>query len=169
MGETWADDGVVSNAIVPEDVTRGEAVESLLATRLDNVLVAVVITTLNDTALPSSATDNMSGFVLWKSGRGTNLVHQRAIRRPRSMNRCLRMKSTTRIKNMNAESITIRSSQSVFSRAVIRCLDVIMSVLSVSWVCDVARNVEVDSSTELGEFPCPKKSKSQDTHLTFEW
>ncbi len=156
--EIWMgdEDGVPSDTVVPEGVTTDGsdivALELVLATKLDSVLVAVVVATLNST-LPSSATFSIFVCLLLpKPGRGMNFVHQSAIRRPRSIKRCLRMKSTTRMKNMNAERMRIRSSQSAFSRAVMRCLEVTISVLRVSWVCDVARNVEVDSSTELDEF-----------------
>lgn len=58
-----------------------------------------------------------------------NLVHQSAIRSPRSINRCLRIKRTTRMKKRKADKMIIRSSQSAFSRAVMSCLEVSMREL----------------------------------------
>lgn len=79
-----------------------------------------------------------------KSGR--NRVHQNATRRLRSMIRCLVMKRTTKMKNMNADIINIRSSQSDFSSAVMRCFDVPMRLARVSCVDDVERRDAVDAS-----------------------
>lgn len=123
----------------------------ILATTLDRLLVTATTDALSD-ALPSSATLSILVCLLLKSGRGINLVHQRAIRRPRSMNRCLSMKRTTRMKNMNAERMIKRSSQSAFSRVVMSCLEVSISELRTSCVCDVARNVVVDSSSVAGQY-----------------
>lgn len=55
------------------------------------------------------------------------------------------------MKNMNADKMIMRSNQSVFSRAVISCLEVSMREFRVSCVCDVARNVAVDSSHVTGQ------------------
>jgi hypothetical protein len=70
------------------------------------------------------------------------------------------------MKNMNAERIRIRSSQSDFSRAVISCLEVSMNELRVSCVCDVARNVAVDSSKADGQ--CQLQRKMGYSHLASE-
>lgn len=53
------------------------------------------------------------------------------------------------MKNIKAEMMMIRSSQSAFSRAVMSCLEVSMSELRESWVCEVARSVAVDSSDNM--------------------
>ena len=55
---------------------------------------------------------------------GMKRVHQNAMRRLLSTRRCLRMKRTTRMKNSSAARISMRSSQSDFSSAVMRCFEV---------------------------------------------
>ena len=78
---------------------------------------------------------------------GKNLVHQKAILNPRSMIRCFRINKTTRRKKTNPEMIRIRSSQSDFSRAVMSCLEVNMTLLRTSCWRDVERRVAVEESS----------------------
>lgn len=80
-------------------------------------------------------------------GAGRNRVHQKAILRPRSSIRCLRMKRTTRMKKVRAASTRSRSSQSAFSRAVISCLEVCVAAVSMSCWVPVERRVAVLCST----------------------
>lgn len=82
---------------------------------------------------------------LLKSGR--NRVHQKAIRMPLSTTRCFRMRSTTRKKKATAAKIRRRSSQSDFSRAIMRCLDVLRRVERVSCAAVVERKLADDCSS----------------------
>lgn len=100
-----------------------ERLESDTAIAVDNGVVLEDIA-----ALPFSMRSKSASPL--KSGR--NRVHQKTRRSPRSRMRCLRMNRMTRMKNMNAEIISTRSSQSDFSRAVMSCLDVPMIFVRVS-------------------------------------
>ena len=80
-----------------------------------------------------------------KSGR--NLVHQKAILKPLSTTRCLRMNKTTNKKKQNPERTSILSSQSAFSSAVIRCFEVVMTEERASCCNDVERREAVDESS----------------------
>jgi len=79
------------------------------------VVVAVVI---ND---PASASSRSASLKL-----GKKRVHQNMRRKLLSMTRRLKMKATTSKKKQRPPRIRSRSSQSDFSRAVIRCLEVLM-------------------------------------------
>jgi len=92
----------------------------ILGVALEMQLVAGMIDVLED----ATAVFKLAVCLLLISGRGMNLVHQRAIRSPRSMKRCFKIKRTTRMKNIKADRMTMRSNQSVFSRAVMSCLEV---------------------------------------------
>ena len=93
---------------------------------------------------PTSASSKSTLSSL-KSGR--NLVHQKAILKPLSTIRCLRMNKTTKIKKKNPERISILSSQSAFSSAVISCFEVDMTEERVSCCKDVERREAVDDSS----------------------
>lgn len=111
-----------------EDCTTS-AIEEETAPDNDDAILATVEEATTTLADPFSiALNNLSSSL--KLGR--NLVHQNAIRMLRSRIRCLRMKRTTRRKKTKAEMRRTRSSQSDFSRAVMRCFEVDMTALSVS-------------------------------------
>jgi hypothetical protein len=80
-----------------------------------------------------------------KSGR--NLVHQKAILKPLSTIRCLRMNMTTNRKKQKPERMSILSSQSAFSSAVISCFEVVMTEERVSCCKDVERREAVEESS----------------------
>ena len=77
---------------------------------------------------------------------GINRVHQKAIRILRSTKRCLRMNRTTRMKKTRAAMISNRSSQSDFSRAVMRCFEVVMRLSRTSCVEDADFREAVEAS-----------------------
>lgn len=85
---------------------------------------------------PSSIFNNASSPL--KSG--IKRVHQNAMRRLRSMRRCLRMNSTVRMKKTSPARIRSLSSQSDFSSAVMRCFEVVMRPSRTSCVLEVERN-----------------------------
>lgn len=80
---------------------------------------------------------------------GMKRVHQKTSRMLRSTKRCFRMKSTTRMKNIRAAIISMRSSQSDFSSAVTRCFEVTSRLSRTSWVDDVNFNEAVDWSKRV--------------------
>jgi hypothetical protein len=80
-----------------------------------------------------------------KSGR--NLVHQKAILKPLSTTRCLRINKTTKRKKRNPERMSILSSQSAFSSAVMSCFEVDMTEERVSCCKDVERRDAVEESS----------------------
>jgi hypothetical protein len=132
--------------------------------KVDETIADAVETLLENTAPPFSILRSATSPL--KSGR--NRVHHRATRKLRSRIRCLTMKRTTRMKNVNAENISTRSNQSDFSNAVISCLDVPMRPVSVSCVVDVERRVAVDEP----KFPyysiaSINEAKIRNTHLAF--
>jgi len=96
------------------------AATELLGVTLEKQHVAGMIVVLEDT----TSVFKLTVCLLPISGRGIKRVHQRAIRSPRSMKRCFRIKRTTRMKNINADRRIMRSNQSVFSRAVMSCFEV---------------------------------------------
>ena len=59
------------------------------------------------------------------------------------------MKSTTRTKKMRPAKMSMRSSQSDFSSAVMRCLEVVMSESRTSCVVDVDFRFAVDDSARM--------------------
>lgn len=77
---------------------------------------------------------------------GINLVHQNAMRRPRSTSRCFKINKTTKTKKTRAAMMTSLSTQSDFSRAVIRYLEVVRSPSRTSCVEDAERNEADDAS-----------------------
>ena len=79
---------------------------------------------------------------------GINRVHQKAIRILRSTKRCLRINRTTRMKKTRAAMISNRSSQSDFSRAVMRCFEVVMRLSRTSCVVDADFREAVEASTK---------------------
>ena len=80
---------------------------------------------------------------------GKNLVHQNAMRIPRSTKRCFKIKATTKKKKQTVDNMSRRSNQSDFSRAVIRCFEVPITASSVSWVEEVDRRVAVEESEAM--------------------
>lgn len=121
------------------------AMDATAVDALANTVEAVVTTLL---ALAESAASpfSMARSASSPPNDGTKRVHHNATRRPRSTMRCLRMNSTTRTKKASAARITRRSSQSDFSSAVMRCLDVDMSEESTSCVVEVDFNEAVEDS-----------------------
>jgi len=77
---------------------------------------------------------------------GKYFVHQNAILRPLSTIRCFRMKRITRTKKAKAERMSMRSSQSDFSSAVMICFEVDMTDERVSCCSDVERKDELEES-----------------------
>ena len=80
---------------------------------------------------------------------GMNRVHQKAMRRLRSTRRCFKMNRTTRMKNRSAARMSMRSSQSDFSSAVMRCFEVDISDESTSCVVDVDLRAAVEDSGDV--------------------
>lgn len=79
-------------------------------------------------------------------GSGRYLTHQNASQSPLSMTRFLTMYATTRRKNAREERMRSRSSQSAFSRDIMRFLEVVRRVPNVVYRSEVLDIVLVDSS-----------------------
>ena len=141
-GDGESELAVVSTLTAEEDTTelaRDAATVNAVATTVEATLLA------DKDTWPFSIASNASSPL--KSG--TNRVHHSAMRSPRSTSRCLRMKSTTRTKKMRPAKMSIRSSQSDFSSAVMRCLEVVMSESRTSCVVDVDFRFAVDDSARM--------------------
>lgn len=143
--------------IVEPDGTRVDTVVSTSGLGEDEGSPAFVVVTNDEAAddvaaVTVAATVPVSTMLVLSSSpsplkSGRKRVHQKAIRMPLSTTRCFRMKSTIRKKKATAARIKRRSSQSDFSRAVIRCLDVLRRVESVSCATVVERRLADDCSS----------------------
>lgn len=77
---------------------------------------------------------------------GRKRVHQNATRSPRLTTRCCMMNRTTRMKKTSAAIIRRRSSQSDFSSAVMRCLEVCIRPSRTSCVDEADRSEAEEAS-----------------------
>jgi hypothetical protein len=135
--------GSSSSPPVVENEGSDEATRDVAAKTTE---VTITDATLADSVPFSNSPTPLANNLSSPEKSGKNLVHQNAIRTPLSSTRCFTMNSTTRTKNVNAERMRTRSSQSVFSRAVMRCLEVVRREVRVEWVEVVERRVVVEVS-----------------------
>jgi hypothetical protein len=119
----------------------------------DKVAPTIELERVDDSMTVSETTVDIVGATFAKSNRllspeksGKNRVHQNAILIPRLMTRCWRMNKTTRRKKMNADMISMRSSQSAFSRAFIRRFEVSITSVNRSCADEVAFKEVLDAS-----------------------
>ena len=178
VGNSWAASeavGGISDAKGRETATvEGSRLETDTIAEANAVVIVVKVEQASITALaiPSSVLPNRSTSSL---KLGINRVHQNAIRSPRSTTRCFRINRTTRIKKAKPERIRMRSSQSDFSSAVTRCLEVDITVFRVSCCRDVERRVAVDSSrscvlsTERSSSDCMRDMVRRSASVTSEF
>lgn len=144
-------------AVIDAAVASGTRVEMASSTALDGLeiervvsprseetaeiaAVAVVVTAV---IMDSSSAFSRSASPL-KSGK--KRVHQNMRRTLRSMTRRLKTNATTRRKKQRPPRMRRRSSQSDFSRAVIRSFEVLMRSERVSCCPVAARKLRVDCS-----------------------
>ena len=131
-----------------------EGVELAKDAVITDTAVDAVATTVDATLL-AVADNDISPFSIARSASsplksGMKRVQKKAIRKLRSTRRCLRMKSTMRMKKRRVAKMSMRSIQSDFSSAVMRCLEVLMSVSRTSCVDEVDwRFLVEDSDTQL--------------------
>lgn len=120
----------------------------------DSVAATIELERVDDSMTASETAVDIVGATFAKSNRplspeksGKNRVHQNTILIPRLMTRCWRMNRTTRRKNMNADMMSMRSSQSAFSRAFIRRFEVSITSVNRSCADEVAFKEALDAST----------------------
>ena len=119
----------------------------------DSVVATIELERAEDSITASETTVDIVGAtfatfnsLLSSEKSGRNRVHQNAILIPRLMTRCWRMNRTTRRKNMNADMMSMRSSQSAFSRALIRRFEVSITSVNRSCADEVAFKEALDAS-----------------------
>ena len=116
---------------------------------LDATIVALAITGLAEPFSMASTTASLTTLTvalltLTGDDEGKKRVQKNAIRKLLSIRRCLRINSTTRTKKRRAAKMSMRSSQSDFSRAVMRCLEVTIRLSRTSCVEEVDLSAAVD-------------------------
>lgn len=124
----------------------------VMATGGDSVAATIELERVDDSTTAPETVD-IVGATFAKSNRllsaeksGRNRVHQNAILIPRLMTRCWRMNRTTRRKKMNADMMSMRSSQSAFSRAFIRRFEVSITSVNRSCADEVAFKEALEAS-----------------------
>lgn len=121
--------------------------------KADSVVATAEVESADDNIAESETTADNVGATFAKPNSflsseksGKNRVHQNAILILLLIMRCWRMNRTTRRKKTNADMMSIRSSQSVFSRALTSFLEVPIKSVSLSCADDVAFREALDAS-----------------------
>lgn len=110
------------------------------------LVAATVALAASSLPAPFSTASNTLSLATFLADDGKKRVQKKAIRILRSMSRCLRINRTMRMKKNRAAKMSIRSSQSDFSRAVMRCFEVTMRLSRTSCVVEVDFREAVDAS-----------------------
>lgn len=136
----------VWSAVGKITVGRDERVADTIEAPVTTVVTKLALEVIS--ALPFSMSSRATSCG-GDDNEGMNLVHQNAIRRLRSTSRCLRMNRTTKMKNRREARIRRRSSQSDFSKAVMRCFEVTIKPSKTSCVEEAERRFAVEASNDV--------------------
>lgn len=135
--------GSCTDNVLVMDVARSVVVVAATETAVAIIEAASATDELEVTLPFSMASTTFSAARLFDDD-GMKRVHQKTRRRLRSTKRCLRMNKTTSMKNTSAAMMSMRSSQSDFSSAVTRCLEVTSRLSKTSCVEEADFKVAVD-------------------------
>jgi len=116
---------LVTEAKLPDIVNAGFELQRLRPYLNTEAAIVVTLVAMDVAVLVAlrSPRSNMSSTVL--AFRGMKRVQNKAIRIPRSITRCFRMKRTMRKKNTRPATMRSLSIRSAFSRAVTSCFEVV--------------------------------------------